>query len=167
MTDVTPEEPSLDEAVSGGLSTTDVTEQDLVAFTGSADTARKLRTHPGIAGPAVRFNAEADSLNCAILGPDARPRTAEFDLYVEQLVTEMTVKAGQKCTAIRRALVPADLVDDVAAAAAERLAKITVGNPAHPDVRMGALATLEQREEVRRGLKALLSAAGPTVLPVP
>ncbi len=136
-----------------------LTEQDLVAFTGSADTARKLRTHPGIVGPAVRFNAEADSLNCSILGPDARPGSEEFDLYVRQLVAEMTVKAGQKCTAIRRALVPADLLDDVAAAAAERLAKVTVGNPADPDVRMGALATLEQREEVRRNLKALLPAA--------
>ncbi|MFE0025866.1 phenylacetic acid degradation bifunctional protein PaaZ [Amycolatopsis sp. NPDC059021] len=135
-----------------------VTAQDLVSFTGSASTARKLRAHPAIVRNAVRFTAEADSLNCSILGPDAKPGTTEFDLYVKQLVTEMTVKAGQKCTAIRRAFVPAELLDDVAAAASARLAKTTVGNPASEGVRMGALASLEQREEVRRSLKALLDA---------
>ncbi|MFD2417068.1 phenylacetic acid degradation bifunctional protein PaaZ [Amycolatopsis pigmentata] len=136
-----------------------LTEQDLVSFTGSAATAAKLRTHPAIVRNAVRFTAEADSLNCSILGPDAAPGTPEFDLYVKQLVTEMTVKAGQKCTAIRRAFVPAGLADAVAEAAAARLAKVTVGNPANPEVRMGALASLEQREEVRRSLKALLDVA--------
>ena len=136
-----------------------LTEQDLVSFTGSASTAQRLRTHPVIVRRAVRFTAEADSLNCSILGPDARPGTAEFDLYVRQLVTEMTVKAGQKCTAIRRAFVPADVLDDVAEAARERLAKVKIGNPANPEVRMGALASLEQREEVRRSLKALQDAA--------
>jgi oxepin-CoA hydrolase/3-oxo-5,6-dehydrosuberyl-CoA semialdehyde dehydrogenase len=135
-----------------------LTEQDLVAFTGSASTAQRLRTHPAIVQRSVRFNAEADSLNCSILGPDAVAGTPEFDLFVKQLVTEMTVKAGQKCTAIRRALVPAPLMDAVADAAAARLARVTVGNPASPDVRMGALASLEQREEVRRSLKALLDA---------
>ncbi|MEU6034243.1 phenylacetic acid degradation bifunctional protein PaaZ [Actinomadura sp. NPDC047616] len=135
-----------------------LTEQDLVAFTGSAATARLLRTHPVIVGRAVRFNAEADSLNCSILGPDATSGTPEFDLFVKQLVAEMTVKAGQKCTAIRRALVPADRIDEVAEAVRARLGRVTVGNPANPDVRMGALATLEQREEVRRGLKALADA---------
>ncbi|MFB4296826.1 phenylacetic acid degradation bifunctional protein PaaZ [Actinomadura sp. NTSP31] len=135
-----------------------LTEQDIVAFTGSASTARLLRTHPAIVGNAVRFNAEADSLNCSVLGPDAAPGTPEFDLYVKQLVAEMTVKAGQKCTAIRRALVPAAFIDDVTEAVRERLAKVTVGNPADPDVRMGALATLDQREEVRRSLKALTDA---------
>ncbi|WUI03451.1 phenylacetic acid degradation bifunctional protein PaaZ [Spirillospora sp. NBC_00431] len=135
-----------------------LTEQDVVGFTGSASTARLLRTHPAIVGNAVRFNAEADSLNCSILGPDAAPGTREFDLYVKQLVAEMTVKAGQKCTAIRRALVPAALLGDVAEAARERLSKVTVGNPADPEVRMGALAGLDQREEVRRSLKALLDA---------
>lgn len=137
-----------------------LTEQDIVGFTGSASTARLLRTHPAIVGNAVRFNAEADSLNCSILGPDAAPGTPEFDLYVKQLVQEMTVKAGQKCTAIRRALVPAALIGDVAEAVRERLAKVTVGNPADPEVRMGALAGLDQREEVRRSLKALLDAGG-------
>ncbi|RRO12656.1 phenylacetic acid degradation bifunctional protein PaaZ [Saccharopolyspora rhizosphaerae] len=135
-----------------------VTGQDLVSFTGSASTAQKLRAHPAIVRNSVRFNAEADSLNCSILGPDATPGTPEFDLYVKQLVTEMTVKAGQKCTAIRRAFVPAELLDDVAEAAAERLAKVKVGNPANSGVRMGALASLEQREEVRRSLKALRGA---------
>lgn len=133
-----------------------LTEQDLVSFTGSASTAQRLRAHENVIRRSVRFNAEADSLNCAILGPDATPGTPEFDLFVKHLVTEMTVKAGQKCTAIRRAFVPAALLDDVAQAAAARLAKTTVGNPANPDVRMGALASLEQREEVRRSLKALL-----------
>ncbi|GAA2312034.1 phenylacetic acid degradation bifunctional protein PaaZ [Actinomadura luteofluorescens] len=135
-----------------------LTEQDIVGFTGSASTARLLRTHPVIVGNAVRFNAEADSLNCSVLGPDATPGTKEFDLYVRQLATEMTVKAGQKCTAIRRAIVPAGLMDDVAEAVRERLAKVTVGNPSDPSVRMGALATLDQREEVRRSLKALTDA---------
>ncbi|MDT4932621.1 MAG: oxepin-CoA hydrolase / 3-oxo-5,6-dehydrosuberyl-CoA semialdehyde dehydrogenase [Pseudonocardiales bacterium] len=136
-----------------------LTEQDLLSFTGSASTAAKLRTHPNVVARAVRFNAEADSLNCSVLGPDAVAGTPEFDLFVKQVVAEMTVKAGQKCTAIRRALVPAALIGEVEAAIAARLAKVTVGNPAHPDVRMGALASLEQREEVRRSLKAL-SAAG-------
>src|SRR6201995_2862387 len=133
-------------------------EQDLVAFTGSAATAQQLRAHPAIVERSIRFNAEADSLNCSILGPEAGPGTPEFDLYIRQLVTEMTVKAGQKCTAIRRALVPAALADQVAEAATDRLATVVVGNPAEEGVRMGALAGLEQREEVRRSVKALLSA---------
>ncbi|WP_326569028.1 phenylacetic acid degradation bifunctional protein PaaZ [Amycolatopsis rhabdoformis] len=135
-----------------------VTAQDLVSFTGSASTAQKLRAHPAIVRNSVRFNAEADSLNCSILAPDARPSTPEFDLFVKQLVSEMTVKAGQKCTAIRRAFVPAEMLDDVAEAASARLAKVVVGNPSAEGVRMGALASLEQREEVRRSLKALLDA---------
>ena len=135
-----------------------LTDQDLVSFTGSASTAQRLRTHPAVVARAVRFNAEADSLNCSILGPDAGPGTPEFDLYVRQLVTEMTVKAGQKCTAIRRALVPENLLDAVAEAASARLARVVVGNPADESVRMGALASLAQRDEVRRSLKALMSA---------
>ena len=135
-----------------------LTDQDLVSFTGSASTAQRLRTHPAVVARAVRFNAEADSLNCSILGPDAGPGTPEFDLYVRQLVTEMTVKAGQKCTAIRRALVPESLLEAVAEAASARLAGVVVGNPADESVRMGALASLAQRDEVRRSLKALMSA---------
>jgi oxepin-CoA hydrolase/3-oxo-5,6-dehydrosuberyl-CoA semialdehyde dehydrogenase len=137
-------------------------EQDLLSFTGSASTAQQLRAHPNVVARAVRFNAEADSLNCSILGPDATPGTPEFDLYVRQLVSEMTVKAGQKCTAIRRAFVPAPQLDAVIDAARARLEKIVVGNPADETVRMGALASLEQREEVRRSLKSL-EAAGQLV----
>jgi len=136
-----------------------LTEQDLVFFTGSASTAQYLRGHQNLLRHGVRFNAEADSLNCSILGPDATPGTQEFDLFVKQLVNEMTVKAGQKCTAIRRAFVPAELADAVADATTERLRRTVVGNPANETVRMGALASLEQREEVRRSLKALLEAA--------
>ena len=98
-------------------------EQDLVAFTGSAATARTLRAHPAVVGRSVRFNAEADSLNCSILGPDAAPGTPEFDLYVKQLIAEMTVKAGQKCTAIRRALVPAAMAGEVTEAVGAALAE--------------------------------------------
>ncbi|MDT7710181.1 MAG: oxepin-CoA hydrolase / 3-oxo-5,6-dehydrosuberyl-CoA semialdehyde dehydrogenase [Pseudonocardiales bacterium] len=135
-----------------------LTGQDLVSFTGSAATAATLRAHPGIVRHSVRFSAEADSLNLSVLGPDAAPGTPEFDLYVKQLVAEMTVKAGQKCTAIRRAFVPRQHVDAVAEAVSARLAKVTVGNPAAEGVRMGALASLEQREEVRRSVKALADA---------
>ena len=134
-----------------------LTGQDLVSFTGSAATARTLRAHPAVVRESVRFNAEADSLNCAILGPDAAPGTPEFDLFVKQLVTEMTVKAGQKCTAIRRAFVPAEHLGAVTEAAAARLAGVTVGNPSAEGVRMGALASLEQRAEVRRGVEVLAS----------
>jgi oxepin-CoA hydrolase/3-oxo-5,6-dehydrosuberyl-CoA semialdehyde dehydrogenase len=133
--------------------------QDLVFFTGSAATARKLRSHPAVVANSVRFNAEADSLNCAVLGPDATPGTPEFDLFVDQLVTEMTVKAGQKCTAIRRALVPRELVDDVVGASRERLAHVVVGAPGADGVTMGALASLDQREEVLRAVKALRGVA--------
>jgi oxepin-CoA hydrolase/3-oxo-5,6-dehydrosuberyl-CoA semialdehyde dehydrogenase len=136
-----------------------VTEQDLVSFTGSAATAQRLRTHPAVVRQAVRFNAEADSVNCSVLGPDATPGTPEFDLYIEQLVTEMTAKAGQKCTAIRRAFVPVELMDAVGEAVSARLAEVVVGNPADPAVHMGALAGVAQRDEVRRCVKALLDSA--------
>jgi oxepin-CoA hydrolase/3-oxo-5,6-dehydrosuberyl-CoA semialdehyde dehydrogenase len=135
-----------------------LTEQDLVAFTGSASTGATLRTHPTVVRNAVRFTVEADSLNLSVLGPDAAPGTAEFDLYVSQLVAEMTVKAGQKCTAIRRAFVPGQHVDAVVEAVSARLADTPVGNPAAAGVRMGALASLEQREEVRRSVKTLADA---------
>jgi len=136
-----------------------LTGQDLVSFTGSASTGQRLRAHPTLVRNSVRFNAEADSLNCSILGPDATPGSREFELYVKGVVAEMTVKAGQKCTAIRRAFVPAEFAGDVVEAVSEQLAKVKVGNPSNPDVRMGALASLEQREEVRRSLKALADVA--------
>ena len=137
-------------------------EQDLVAFTGSAATARTLRAHPAVVARSVRFNAEADSLNCSILGPDSVPGTPEFDLYVKQLIAEMTAKAGQKCTAIRRALVPAAMAGEVTDAVRAALADVVVGNPAEQSVRMGALASRDQRAEVRRSVGELL-AAGPLV----
>ena len=133
--------------------------QDLVFFTGSADTARTLRSHPAVVGNSVRFNAEADSLNCSVLGPDATSGTPEFDLFVDQLVTEMTVKAGQKCTAIRRALVPREIEDDVVDAVREKLAEVVVGAPGADGVTMGALAGLDQRNEVLRALAELRGAA--------
>ena len=135
-----------------------VSEQDLVAFTGSAATARMLRAHPAVVARSVRFNAEADSLNCSILGPDAGPGTPEFDLYVKQLIAEMTVKAGQKCTAIRRALVPDTVAGQVTDAVNAALAGVVVGNPAEQGVRMGALASQDQRAEVRRSVSELLPA---------
>lgn len=133
--------------------------QDSVAFTGSADTAAVLRAHPTVVASGLHFTAEADSLNASILGADIGVDDPEFELYVRQLVTEMTVKAGQKCTAIRRALVPEPLVDAVVEAASTRLAAIRVGNPAAPDVRMGALASIDQRDEVLKSLRGLTKSA--------
>lgn len=131
------------------------TGQDLLSVTGSAATAARLRSHPAIVRNAVRFNSEADSLNCSILGPDALPDTPEFDLYISQLVTEMTVKAGQRCTAIRRALVPRSLLDPVTDAVSARLARVRVGNPASDDVDMGPLVSLQHRTDVRSALAEL------------
>jgi oxepin-CoA hydrolase/3-oxo-5,6-dehydrosuberyl-CoA semialdehyde dehydrogenase len=130
--------------------------QDVVTFTGSADTAAKLRVHPNLVRHSVPFNAEADSLNCAILAPDVSPDDEEFDLFVKEVAREMTVKAGQKCTAIRRAIVPRRHVDAVAAKLRARLAKTVVGDPAREDVRMGALASHGQRTDVQQKVAALL-----------
>ncbi|MBQ1763114.1 MAG: phenylacetic acid degradation bifunctional protein PaaZ, partial [Aquincola sp.] len=121
---------------------------DVVTFTGSADTAAKLRVHPNLIRHSVPFNAEADSLNCAILAPDITPDDEEFDLFVKEVAREMTVKAGQKCTAIRRAIVPRERIDAVAEALRARLAKVTVGDPALEGVRMGALASHAQLADV-------------------
>jgi oxepin-CoA hydrolase/3-oxo-5,6-dehydrosuberyl-CoA semialdehyde dehydrogenase len=142
----------------GGL-LDELTVQDSVAFTGSAHTAGMLRTHTNVLHGGVRLGVEADSLNCSILGPDVTPGDPEFDLFVKGVVTEMTVKAGQKCTAIRRTIVPDAVADDVVAAIVARLEKVTVGDPRHPDVRMGALASLEQREEVRKAIQSLRASA--------
>ncbi len=122
--------------------------QDVVTFTGSADTAAKLRTHPNVVARSIPFNAEADSLNCAILAPDVGPDDEEFDLFVKEVVREMTVKAGQKCTAIRRAIVPRKHLDAVATKLRDRLAKVVVGDPAVEGVRMGALASKAQQRDV-------------------
>jgi oxepin-CoA hydrolase/3-oxo-5,6-dehydrosuberyl-CoA semialdehyde dehydrogenase len=129
--------------------------QDLVGFTGSAATAAKLRSHPAVTERSVRFNAEADSLNCSVLGPDAVSGTPEFDLYVKELVREMTTKAGQKCTAIRRAFVPRERIEDVTEAVSERLSHVVVGAPDADGVTMGALVGQGQREDVRRAVAAL------------
>nr|WP_218852646.1 phenylacetic acid degradation bifunctional protein PaaZ [Spelaeicoccus albus] len=131
-------------------------EQDVVAFTGSAATATALRSHRNVVAGGVRFTAEADSLNFSILGPDAVAGTEEFDLFVRGLVTELSVKAGQKCTAIRRALVPAALMDDVASAVRERIeSKVVVGDPRADGVTMGPVVSIAQRDEVLRSLKSL------------
>jgi oxepin-CoA hydrolase / 3-oxo-5,6-dehydrosuberyl-CoA semialdehyde dehydrogenase len=136
-----------------------LTCQDVVSFTGSAETAQKLQSHPVIARESVRFVAERDSLNASVLGPDARPDSPEFELFVKEVVKEVSVKAGQKCTAIRRALVPASLVDAVQAALKSRLEKITVGNPRDEATRMGALVSLAQRDAVRAKIKELAGEA--------
>ncbi|HET8561575.1 MAG TPA: phenylacetic acid degradation bifunctional protein PaaZ [Marmoricola sp.] len=133
--------------------------QDLVGFTGSAGTAAKLRSDPAVTRRSVRFNAEADSLNSSVLGPDAAPGTPEFDLFVSSLVTEMTVKAGQKCTAIRRAFVPSDRVDAVADAVSARLSDVTVGAPGAEGVTMGALVGTDQREDVRAQVEKIRAQA--------
>lgn len=122
--------------------------QDVVSFTGSAWTGLKLKQHPAIVQNNTRFFMEADSLNCAILGSDVQPGSVEFDLYIKEVAREMTVKAGQKCTAIRRAIVPKDRLQAVADALSARLAKTTVGDPEQEAVRMGALAGLSQRQDV-------------------
>jgi len=136
-----------------------LTLQDVVSFTGSAQTAMKLQTHPVIARESVRFIAERDSLNASILGPDAAPGTAEFDLFVKEVAREMTVKAGQKCTAIRRAMAPAQHLDAVEAALKDRLGKVKIGNPREEGVGMGALASRSQLTGVRAAVAELAKSA--------
>ncbi|HEY5218703.1 MAG TPA: phenylacetic acid degradation bifunctional protein PaaZ, partial [Gemmatimonadaceae bacterium] len=133
--------------------------QDAVAFTGSAATGRLLKETPAIVANAVRFNMEADSLNCSILGPDAIPSTEEFDLFIKEVVREMTVKAGQKCTAIRRTIVPAGAEEAVVKALRARLDKIVIGDPAVEGVRMGPLASRGQVKDVRARAAELRHAA--------
>ncbi|SFI71607.1 MULTISPECIES: phenylacetic acid degradation bifunctional protein PaaZ [Microbacterium] len=135
---------------------------DLVGFTGSADTAERLRAQ---APDGVRFTRETDSINASILGPDAAPGTPEFDAYVSQLVVELTAKAGQKCTAIRRALVPAGAVDALVDAVREKLdRRLVMGDPHADAVTMGPLVSLAQREEVLRQVAALRAAGGRMLL---
>ncbi|MBD5635274.1 MAG: phenylacetic acid degradation bifunctional protein PaaZ, partial [Candidatus Eremiobacteraeota bacterium] len=129
--------------------------QDVLSFTGSLGTSLALRNHPAVAEKAVRFVAERDSLNAAVLGADAVPGTPEFDLFIEEVVREMTVKAGQKCTAIRRAIVPRAAYDAAAEALSAKLAAVVVGDPHLPNVRMGPLAGLQQRADVRANVATL------------
>lgn len=133
--------------------------QDVVTFTGSAATGRKLKVHPRIIEESIRFNMEADSLNFCMLGPDDAPGTEEFDLFVKEVAREMTLKAGQRCTAIRRTFVPERFLDDAIKAIGKRLAGATLGNPAVDGVRMGPLASRGQVEEVRKSVEALRAAA--------
>ena len=133
--------------------------QDSVSFTGSASTGAHLRQHPSVLHGGVQLGVEADSLNCSILGTDVGVEDPEFELFVKGVVTEMTVKAGQKCTAIRRVIVPDTMADQVVAAISQRLAEVTVGNPTSDRVRMGALASLAQRDEVRKAVQALRASA--------
>ena len=130
--------------------------QDVVSFTGSASTALKLRTHPVVQRESVRFVAEQDSLNASVLGPDAGPGTLEFDLFVKEVVNEMTVKAGQKCTAIRRAMAPAAFLDSLEGAIRDRLATTIVGDPREEESRMGALVSCTQRDDVRGQVRKLV-----------
>ena len=132
--------------------------QDMVTFTGSADTAALLRGRPHLLQHGIPFNAEADSLNCAILADDVTPDDPEFDLYVKELVREMTVKAGQKCTAIRRAIVPRRQLDALAERVRARLAQVVVGDPAVEGVKMGALASHAQQADVADRVRQLLAA---------
>lgn len=131
------------------------TSSDVITFTGSAATGRKLKALPHIVDNSVSFNLEADSLNAAILGKDAVPGTAEFDLFIKEVQREITVKAGQKCTSVRRIIVPEELMDDVQGALSKRLAKNTIGDPNDPSVRMGSLATRLQVERVRENVELL------------
>ena len=136
-----------------------IESQDVVTFTGSASTGRMLKAHPRIISESVPFNMEADSLNSSILGEDAVPGTPEFDLFVNQVRSEMTVKCGQKCTAIRRIIVPQNLVEDVQIALGKALDKVTIGDPRLKEVRMGALVSMDQVEEVKMRTREIAQTA--------
>ncbi|ALV46515.1 enoyl-CoA hydratase [Arthrobacter alpinus] len=135
--------------------------RDMVSFTGSAATAKTLKNHPNVVFGGVRFTAETDSLNAAILGPDAVPGTPEFDAFIKSVVTEMTVKAGQKCTSIRRTIVPNELKQAVIDAISARIdERVVVGDPRAEGVTMGALASLEQLADVRAAVETMIAAGG-------
>ncbi|MDP6936652.1 MAG: phenylacetic acid degradation bifunctional protein PaaZ [Candidatus Marinimicrobia bacterium] len=134
-----------------------ITCEDVVTFTGSASTGKMLKAHPNIVEEAVPFNMEADSLNACILGKDAVPGTDEFDIFIKEVLKEMTIKAGQKCTAVRRIIVPENLVEEVQTALSQKLKKTTIGDPQIEGVRMGALAGKSQVEEVTEKVEELAS----------
>ncbi|MDF2186903.1 phenylacetic acid degradation bifunctional protein PaaZ [Paraflavitalea sp. CAU 1676] len=136
-----------------------VQSQDVITFTGSASTGLKLKSHPQVLAESVPFNMEADSLNCIVLGEDVIPGMPEWDIFIKEVRKEMTVKAGQKCTAIRRIFVPAGKLDDISKALSKALAQTTIGNPLNEQVRMGALAGQSQREEVRSQVQKLLASS--------
>ena len=132
-----------------------LTSQDVLTFTGSAETGRKLKSHPNIINNSIRFNMEADSINCSILGTDVTPEMEEFKLFVKEVVNEMTGKSGQKCTAIRRTIVPKNLMNEVTEAVKERLAKIKIGDPLDEKTRMGSLADKRYLQLVNEKIKLL------------
>jgi oxepin-CoA hydrolase/3-oxo-5,6-dehydrosuberyl-CoA semialdehyde dehydrogenase len=136
-----------------------VESQDVVTFTGSAHTGRILKAHPRLTQEAVPFTMEADSLNCSVLGEDAVPGTPEFDLFIKEVRKEMTVKTGQKCTAIRRIVVPENLVEDVQIALGKQLSKVTIGDPRLKEVRMGALINKTQVQTVKDQVAKLAKTA--------
>lgn len=145
-----------------GLTTNilDTTEsQDVVTFTGSAQTGQKLRVHPRLIQESVPFTMEADSLNASVLGPDAVPGTPEFDLFVKEVRKEMTVKCGQKCTAIRRAIVPENLMEDVQIALGKQLERTVIGDPKLKEVRMGALINTDHRKAIKSQIEKLTRTA--------
>ncbi len=136
-----------------------VQSQDVVTFTGSASTGLKLKSNPHILREAVPFNMEADSLNCIVLGPDVAPGQPEWDIFIKEVRKEMTTKAGQKCTAVRRIFVPENKLEEARKAIIAALAQTTIGNPLHEKVRMGSLAGLSQREEVKSQVQKLLASS--------
>ena len=138
-------------------------EQDVVTFTGSATTGQALKNHPNLLANSIPFTMEADSLNCAILGQSVQPTDDEFELFVKEVVREMTSKAGQKCTAIRRVIVPAELMDAVVDAVSHRLGKITAGDPSLEEVRLGALVSTAQAEDVHARVLELCEEASVVV----
>lgn len=133
-----------------------VTFQDVVTFTGSASTGKMLKSHPKIISESVPFNLEADSLNCMVLGEDAIPGTEEFEIFVNEVKKEITVKAGQKCTAVRRIIIPEKYVEEFSKSLSESLSKVIIGDPRNEGVKMGPLASKTQIEEVYSNLKILL-----------
>lgn len=133
-------------------------EQDVVTFTGSASTGQKLRCHTNIIARSVPFTMEADSLNCCVLGEDVSPEQPEFALFIREIVREMTAKAGQKCTAIRRIIVPSQQLENVTLALKAKLEKIQPGDPTQEGVRMGSLVSLEQRDDVQQKVDLLVAA---------
>ncbi|MCH2163870.1 MAG: phenylacetic acid degradation bifunctional protein PaaZ [Marinovum sp.] len=153
--------PGALQLVSGGLGDLldHLGSQDVVSFTGSAATGLKLRSHPGLLSQATSFIAEQDSLNASLLGPDAVPGTSEFDLFIKEVAREITVKAGQKCTAVRRILVPRAQEQAVVEALRGRLAGVSLGDPRRDDVRMGALVNQAQRRDVLETIAALRTEA--------
>ena len=132
-----------------------VDSEDVVTFTGSADIGKMLKSNQRLIEKAVPFNMEADSLNCSVLGEDGVPGTPEFDIFIKEVQKEMTVKAGQKCTAVRRVIVPEKLIEDVQIVLGQRLSKTTIGDPSVEGVRMGSLAGKSQKTEVLENINKL------------